>query len=119
MALNVHEVAEKLVVRGPEKMIESDVVERCSGGEARDVATQFGSLFIGAHYHRHCIPADQSTDFSLDAGVARHALFQLWNNGIQIRGVGAERDVGAVAARLVDQLFEQIMRTRAALDFEN
>ena len=119
MALDVHQVAEKLIVRGAEKMVESDVVERRGGGKARDMAAEFGRFLVGAHHHRHCVPAHQRTDFSLETLVARHALFQMRKNGVEVRGVGAERNMGAVAARLVDELFEQVMRALVALDFEH
>ena len=42
VALDVHQIAEEFFVGGAKKMIETDVVKRRSGGEAGDVAAQFG-----------------------------------------------------------------------------
>ena len=53
-------------VAAAEEVIEADLVERRRRREGRDVAADAVRLAVGAHHHRHRIPADEALDPPLD-----------------------------------------------------
>jgi len=52
-------------------MIESDIVQRRRRGEGRDVAAEVAVVFVGAHHHRHRVPADVVPEPFFDVVIAR------------------------------------------------
>src|SRR5690606_11540912 len=87
-------------------------------GEGGDVAAQAaavgGRFAVGAHDHGHGVPADVGADALFQFQVAGVRRLQARRNGVDVGRVGRERDVGARAARQVDQLLDQVMGARRA-----
>ncbi len=54
-----------------------------------------------------------------DFCVAGTVLFELRRNGVDVRGVRAERNIGAAAARFVDELLEQKVGPVRAFVFQD
>ncbi len=109
VALHENEIAAvRFGGRAPE-MVEADVVEHRRRREARDVAADVGVL-VRAHDHRHRVPANVVPDLLLDVEVARQAHLLVGPDRVDVGGVRRERQVRAVAARLVDQLLDQEVR---------
>ena len=119
MALEIDQVAAVALVRGVPEMILADAEQRADRGEARDVAAELVVVLVGAHHHRHRVPAAVRADALLDRRVARRALLEVRRDGVDVRGVGRVRQVGAGAARLVDQLLEQEVRALGALALDH
>src|SRR5258706_7427416 len=115
MALDVDQIAAmRFRWRAPE-MIEPDIVERRRGLEARDVAAEIEILLSGAQHLHDRVPAHERTDPVLELVIARRRFLGARRNRVEVGGVRAERQVGAVAARLVDQPLEQEVSTLRAL----
>ena len=119
MALEEHQVAVLLVVRRAPEMVEADVVQ-CGGRlEAGDMAAELEVLLAGAQHHGGGVPAVDRTDAVLELVVARRFLLATDRDGVQVRGGRVERQVAALAARLLDQRLQQEVRALGALDREH
>ena len=100
--------------RAPE-VIEAHFVQRRRGGVAGQVAAVLGGHAVGLHHHRHRVPADVRLDAPLERAVARILRLAAGGNGVDVGGVRLERQVGAAAARVVDQPLQQEVRTLRAV----
>ena len=81
VALEIDEIAAVAVVGGAPEMDEAGVVERRRRLEAGDVAAELGGFLVGAHHHRHRVPADVAADGLLElaiAGMRRLVLERGW-----------------------------------------
>ena len=107
VALDHDQVAAVVVRRGVEEVVEADVVERGGGSEGRDVPAQALVVVVGAHHHRHRVPADDAADPPLQVSVARRRFLRPDRDRVQVGGGRLVRKVGAGAASLVDQGLEQ------------
>jgi hypothetical protein len=119
VALDEHEIAPVRLARGMEKVIESDVVKRRAGGEARDVSAEPGVLAVGLDHHGHRVPADDGADAPLDGRVPRRALFLGNGDGVEIGGVRGIRQVGPAAPRLVDESLDEEVGALGALALDH
>src|SRR5580698_6199027 len=108
MALDIDEIAGKLVRGTAPEMIKADIVERRSRLKARDMTAQFGGLFVGPDDDRECIPADNRANTPLDLAIARIARLALHWDRINVGCIGVIRQKGAALARFANQIFEQI-----------
>src|SRR6185437_9131844 len=114
MALIENQIARMVLARRAPEMVETDVVQRGAGGETGDVPAEFARLAVGAHHHRHRVPADQRADAPFHRRVAGRFGLEMRGNGVDVFGGRIERQVPAGTARLVHQLFEQEVRALGA-----
>ena len=71
------------------------------------------------HHHRHRIQTDVRLDAPLEFAVAGVVRLVSRGDAVEVSGVGPERQVSARAARVVDQLLEQIMRALGTMRLED
>ena len=104
-----------LVARCAPEMIEADLIQRRRGGVAREVAAVLGwtcgwpappSPWRSSGYRPRCAARAR------DHPGTRAAVHR---NGIDVGGIGLEGQIGAGAARVVDQPLEQEMRALGPL----
>ena len=119
MALEHDQIAAAVVIRTAEEMVEADLVQGGGGLVAGDVAADAGCLLVGAHDTGHGVPADQVLDPAFHRGIARMLFLEMDRDGVHIGGGGVVRQIGAGAASLVDQTFEQIMGPFRAFFFDD
>jgi hypothetical protein len=119
VALEIDEVAAVLLGRCVPEMVEPHVVERGSRCEARDVAAQLEVLLSRTQYHRHGIPTHDGSQAMLELVVAGRVILQVRRNRVDIRSLRAVGEIGARAASLVDELFEDEVRAIRSLDLEH
>jgi hypothetical protein len=62
---------------GPEKVVESHLIEGGAGGKGGDVAADARMLAVGSHHHGHGVPADDALDAPLDLAAAGKAGWRL------------------------------------------
>ena len=119
MSLDIQQVAAMLVIRGMEKMVETDVIQGCRRGEAGDMATDTGAFLVGLHHRGDGIPADQGADAALQREIAGEMFFLRHRNGIEISRAGRIGQIRAASARLVDHLLQQKMSALHTFQLEN
>ena len=59
VALVIHQIAGMTIRSAPKEVIHAHVIERGAGRKAGDVSAQAVFVVVGAHHHRHGVPADQ------------------------------------------------------------
>src|SRR5580700_2627191 len=103
MPLYEHEIA-RMTLRGcaPE-VIEADLVERRGGGVGGDVAAVLTRQAIGLYDHRHGVPANVGFEPPLERAIARILMLESRRNRVHVSGVRFEGQIGAGAARVIDQ----------------
>jgi hypothetical protein len=104
--LEEDQVAAVLLGRRVPEPGEADVVERRRRGEGSDVAADVAVL-VGAHDHRHGVPADVVVNPDFHVGIARILGLLIDRNGVDVFGGGAVGDVDSLLARLGNQAFDQ------------
>jgi len=62
---------------------------------------------VGAHDHGHRVPAHVGAQALFDSDVAGAVCFLCRVNGVDVAGVGRERQVNAVLASVFQQLLDQ------------
>src|ERR1700677_4303323 len=105
MALDLDQIAGELVCGTAPEMIKADVVERGGRLKARDMAAQFGSLFVGPDDDREGVPADNRADTPLDLTITRIARLALHRDRNNVGRVSVIRQKGAALARFANQIF--------------
>ncbi|EXI73802.1 MAG: hypothetical protein AW07_02489 [Candidatus Accumulibacter sp. SK-11] len=110
MALEEDQVAAMRFRRGVPEPREANVVERRRRSERGDVATDV-AVPVGAHHHRHRIPADVVVDADFHVGIARVLRLPLDRNRVHVLGRRAVGDVDPFLARLANQSLDQEMGT--------
>ena len=93
VALEIDDVAFVAVVAAAEEVVEADFVQRRGRGERRDVAADAVFDAVGAHDHRHRVPAHEALDAALDLAAAgiRHLLVGV--DGVDVGRVRRERQL--------------------------
>ncbi len=119
MALEEDQVTAVFLGRRLEEVVEADVVERRTGGEGGNVATQIRVLLVGAHDHRQGVPADQRANAAFHEQVAGHAGFVGHRNGVAIRCSDGVRQRGAAAAGQLTKPGHQVVRAVFTLVVED
>ena len=107
VALEVDDVAVAAFVVAAEEVVEADLVQRRRRRERRDVAADAVFSLVGAHDHRHGVPADEALDAALDVGAAGHQHLLVGGDGVDVGRVGGERELDAVLAGVNRQFAEQ------------
>ena len=107
VALEVDDVAFCAVVAAAEEVIEGHFVQRRRRGERRDVAADAVLDPVGADDHRHRVPADQALDAALDLAAAGIGHFFADVDGVDVGGVGGERQLDAVLLGVHAELTKQ------------
>ena len=119
VSLEVDQVAAEVRGRRAPEVVEPDLHQRVDRRVAGDVAAEVALAAVGPHDHRHRVPADVRADALLDRGIPRKRLFLVRRDRVQVGRVGRIRDVRALAARLVDQRFEQEVRALGTFALEH
>ncbi len=119
MTLEIDQVAAVPVVRRVPEVLLAGAEQRADRGEARDVAAELIVALVRLRHQHHCVPAADRADALFERHVAGRALFHVRRDGVDVRRVGGERDIGARAARLVDQALEQIVRALRTFALEH
>ena len=109
VALEEHQIAAMGSAVAVEEVVEAHLIKRGGGLEAGDVAAHARGLFVGAHDAGHRVPADQGLDAGFHGHVARVLFLQVHRDGVHIGGGGVVRQIGAGAAGLVHQAFQQVV----------
>ena len=87
VALKVNEVSFVVLVWPAKEIVETDVVERGRRGKGGDMTANAGIAHIGAHNHRHRVPAHDPADLPLHEHITRHPVFAGRGNGVFVGGV--------------------------------
>ena len=119
MPLDVEQIAAVQVARRPPEVVETDVVERRGRGEAGDVPAELGGQAVRLDHHGQRIPPDQGAYAVFQVLVAREGVLLGRRDGVGVGRVRAVGQVGTRAPGLVDELFEQIVRTLRAFLLEH
>ena len=119
MTLHEHHVAGMLVRRRAPEMVEAHFVQRGRGRVGRQVAAVFARHLVGVEHHGQRIPADAGLDAFLEFAIAGIRRLVARRDRVDVSGVRTERQVRARAARVVDELLEQVVRAFRALRLEN
>ncbi len=106
VALEVDHVA-FVAVAAAEEVVEGHLVERGRRGVGRDVAADAVFVTVGAHHHGHGVPADQALDAALDLAAARVGHLLVGVDGVDVGGVGGERQLDAAGVGVAAQFAEQ------------
>ena len=117
--LDVDQVATEIRARRAPEMVETDLHERVDRRIAGDVATEVAFATVGPHDHRHRVPAHIRADSLLKHRITRGVFLEVRRDCVDVGGVRRVRDVRAGTARLVDQRFEQKVRSLGTLAFED
>ena len=119
VALQVHEIAAECLRRRAEEVVEADVVERRRRREARDVAAEFRTDFVGPYHHRERVPAYvvAQTRFQLEIAGDLGLLFE--RDRIDVRRFKTERDRDAAVLRFVDEPPNELARAVGTLGCEH
>ena len=97
MALEIDQVAAMRLVGGMPEMHEAGVVKGRRRLEARDMAAKLGRFLVRLDDHRGGVPADVAADVLLELAVARMGRLGFGRNGVDVGGVGRERQLRALA----------------------
>src|SRR5688572_24441130 len=108
MALVINDVAVLVVALPFEEVVEADFVKSRRGRVRRDVAADPLINLVGLHDHRKRVPANEALDTALDLAAAGKWWLFWGGDGVDVRGVGGERELDAAAAGVVDQPFQQL-----------
>ena len=107
VTLDVHHVAGMICRSRAPEMVEAHFVQRgrrCVGGQ---VAAVFARHLVGVEHHGQRVPADAGLDAFFEFAVTGIRRFVAGGNRVDVGGVRTERQVGARASRVVDELLEQ------------
>jgi hypothetical protein len=107
-----------LRLRAPE-VVEAHLVQRRRRGIRRQVAAVLARLLVRIEHHRERVPADARLDALLHLAIARIRRLLAGRDRVDVGGVRTERQVRARAARVVDELLEEIVGARGALGFQD
>ncbi len=103
VSLEVDEVATVLSRRCVPEVIEADLVERGQRLVRGDVAAELRRVLVGAHDHRHGVPAHHGAQSALDLRVAGDGLVERRRDRVDIRRVQrADRAATGVLRTLDD-----------------
>ncbi len=119
VSLEVDQVAAVSIMRRVPEVLLARAEQRADRSEARDVAAELVVALVRLRDHHHRVPTADGTDALLERHVARRALLHMRRNRVDVRSVRRERDVGARAARLVDQPLDQVVRAVRAFALEH
>jgi hypothetical protein len=119
VALEEDQVAAVPFMGGTPEVVEADAEHVGHRSEARDVAAEVALGLVGLRDHHHRVPAHVGAVALFDRVIAGHARLEMRRDRVDVRGVRAERNVRAGAARRVDQPLEQIVRALRALALEH
>jgi hypothetical protein len=113
--LHEHHVAGMRGALGTPEMIEADLVQCRRGRIARDVAAIFRARTVGLHHHRQGIPPQVGFVAPLQRAVTGIIRLLRLGNGVEVRRVRFERQVGARTPCEIHELFQQKMRPLRSL----
>ena len=96
-----------VAVAATEEVVEGDLVEGGGRGVGRDVAADAVFVAVAAHDHGHGVPADQALDAALDLAAARVGHLLVGVDGVDVGGVGGERQLDAARLGMSAQFAEE------------
>ena len=119
VALDVQQVAAVLAVGAVPEVVEAAAQHGGERRERRQVATEIAAVGrmqpVRLDDHRHRVPAHVGAQALFDVDVAGELRLVLGRDRVDVRGVGRERQVDALLARVIQQLLDQEMAAFATL----
>src|SRR5450830_1564124 len=119
VARDVQQVAAVVFGRGAPEVVEADAQHVRQRGERGQVATQVAVGAVGPDHHRHRVPAHPRAQTLFVFQVAGTVGADVGGDGVDVGGVGGERDLGAAAAGQVDQALHQVVGAFGAFVFKD
>jgi hypothetical protein len=119
VSLKVHQVSGARFISGMEKVVEPDFIQRGARSKRRDMPADSILFPIGAHHHRHSVPADDALDSPFNFPVARKPRLLIDVYGIDVRRGRAERQRYPAAVRLLLKQHEQLADALGASAVQN
>ncbi len=105
--LEVDDVAFLAILAAAEEVVEADLIQRRGRGVRRNVSADAIFHAVGAHDHRHRVPANEALDAALDLAAAGIRHFLAGVDGVDVRRVRRERQLHAVLLRVDAKLSKQ------------
>ena len=118
VALEIDHVAGMVVGPAAEEMVEADLVQRGGGRVGRNVPADAFLLAVGAHDHRHGIPADDALDAALDLAVAGVGRLFVGRDRVDVGRVGRERHGHARVGGVNLELSQDLLRALGPRPFQ-
>ena len=97
-------------------MHEASVVEGRGGLEARDVAAELGGFLVRLDDDGRGVPTHVAADVLLDVAVARMRRLLFGRDGVDVGGIGGERQLRALAPRGGHQRVQDIVDLANSLE---
>ena len=116
VALEIDQVAAVRFVAGMPEMHEPGVVKGRRRLEARNVAAELGGFLVRLDDHRRGVPADVAADVLLELAVARMGRLGFGRNGVDVSGVGGERQLRALATSGGDNRIQNVVDLADSLE---
>src|SRR4051812_48580424 len=107
MSLEEDDVAVVVVALALEEMVEADFVERCGRRERRNVSANAVVGLVRLDDHCERVPADEALDPALDFAAAGKRWFFYSGDRVDVRSVGGEGLLDALAPGMIAELLEQ------------
>ena len=115
MALEEDLVAHAVRVLAAEEVVEADLVQGRGAGVRREVAADARRAGVGAHHHRHRVPADHPPDAQLHLLVAGELRLLLGRDRVDVARLGQRRQAQVELARALQEPVEDELRPRSPL----
>ena len=109
VSLDVEQVPTGGMIRAMKEVIEADIVKGGGRGKTGDVSTKGRVHPVGLHHHRHGVPADDGTDAMLEPRVSLARRLLRLMDGVDVRRVGAVREIGPSSAGAPDEAAHEIV----------
>ena len=119
MALEVDLVPPVRMILPLEEMIEGDLVQSGGRGIGRNVPADPALVAVGAHDHRHRVPADDALDAALDLALSGKTRLVGTTDRVEVRRVGGIRQRDAELGRATLQGSQQLAYAVLAPSFDD
>ena len=101
------------------EVVEADLVQRRQRLVAGDVAAELGRGLVGAHHHRHGVPADDRPKPALERRIARQLRLTLERDRVDVRRVEGRDRPGAGALSALHDARKDVTRTTRPVVLED
>jgi hypothetical protein len=95
---------------------EAGVVKRCGGLEGGDMSAKLRAFLVGLDDDSRRVPADRRANAFLDLAVAGVLCLGIGRNGVDVGGIGGERDPAPRTAGHRHHFIEQVVCPARALE---
>ena len=113
MRLIINQVA---ILPRAEKMVEPHFIQISGRRVGGNVPAEFGMFAVGTHHHHQRVPAYQCGDAFFQCQITGVGRLLRQRNGVAVSRGGVELQAAATAPRGVEQLLQNKLRARFALN---